>query len=1295
MRLLNKKKILEAEEKPETIYKKDTHFVLYPFEDTEKATTRPVEFLKAIYLSKQRFSWEYHKQRNNIIQIRNWAENGLHSIKDDVILSSFPESKLKRKTGTILNIRKNDHLKGAVWNLSDPYYKTISIYDTNTDNRGKRILSTLNALDSEVLVQILVNKTNKNTWYKRNLRDLIQGYHIKKKKLEKKENDEVAQSVLQSMNSKVKSNHPLQTQIRILGADSSKRKLNHTFNRLERAIKSYQHEKKQGIEINLVELTDKQIKKLVEKMLKRKWFYTGWWHKFKAGWRKKRTILVPKEAANFVDFPQDLHKYNLITNKVKSHPVSPSLLQDFYNKKLEDATVIGEDTNEDIVPIFDFNKHIHISGRTGMGKSTLMENIILDKISDDKNVIVFDPHHSLTESVLQKMPDHKLNDVIYIGPKSPLGINALSPPGFPDRLQYSELDEEEKRNVESAKQNTIEKTTTSLLNIFKESFGEQFFGPQNEEIFEFFTSALLKEKGANFVDFYHLLTNKEAAQRFAEISTKEIETFVTNTYQSLRPDQTQSTINKVGKIYRSRTLIEQLCRRDPEVQIADLFEPGKIVIVDIRRSLQDEDRGSFLASVLLNHLWTSIVQRNLLKEERREETYLFIDEIQIFNEAVFNSIVSQGRKYNLNLTIAHQHLNQLSEELRETIRGNVGTFITLNTSDRDAKFLNNHEEKIEDREFKHIDKYNAIVQYTGNSKYDPVLASLKPPEKKRNEHVETQVIDKMHDIFPNPKHEFQKAFTPRWTTERAEDWEVLTNILKLEVKNNIGTTLNQLEKELPRSDLKNIVRRLFNERYIRHGEDNDIVLTNKGKERIYDLMGKGSDAGQMEHRRTIARIFEILTSTGCEAEIVRQDEEGQLPDLVLLDTKNTSLNWEPSNVEIERSTISKPAKILSNLEKAMKQGKKVRFFVNDEESAKTIYNILENPYPSHLDNEYYKLKGEDYVPEDKMIHTYWEEETETELGDLCSIHIFHETDGKIFNYNPEDENELLGTYKSAQEKGYISDYKPEEISIGDEENLIDHDLRRKFYGKKKNGEEVTMELDEDTREILEDEWKHVTEKKQPQPNLNELGEEKQLVFTAEAIHAFDDRAELNKLMITTELRDKLREKDYKIEGRIGRTVSSLASKLNIDKDRVLTANQNGYDLYSHLERIDTLYRLYIVEKVGQGEHSFPEIFHILKGTTSYQTIKDLFDSRTVEIQNKELELFQIQASDEEKLFKILGRAQQDTINLDYVKERTTLSEDRIKGLLSPELEKGEEEERDEKTILNIEGIKDLLQKAMF
>ncbi|MEF8875034.1 MAG: DUF87 domain-containing protein, partial [Candidatus Thermoplasmatota archaeon] len=544
---------------------------LLPYDEEELSTT-PVEFLKRMRSLGSYYSVEYYKEQSGITIIRHWTDEAKNAVKKDILPSNFQYSKIK-SNNSFMHLKK--YISGSITEVSEPYFLPILVYDTNKFMRSKRIFSTLAALEGEYLFQILMHPAPKDCWHKRffrdNLNPLKSSYQKLKRKFKNRE-DEVGETVAQGMEWKVDSIFPIQTQIRILGTSNEKHPLQRGFEDLKRTMSIFSHPTKLGSEISLKRLKSKKLEKLLERMKKREWYYTSLFANLKEGWRQKRPTFTTKELANFVSIPDRPSEHNIISNQVKPRTLSPALKKDM--KGLKDYTIVGEDDNENPIPIFDFNKHVHISGRTGMGKSTVMENIILDKIEDDKNVIVFDPHHSLTEGVLQKMPENKLEDVIYIGPKSPLGINALSPPGFPDRLKFSELDEEEKRNIESAKQNTIEKTTTSLLNMFKESFGEQFFGPQNEEIFEFFTSALLKEKGANFVDFYHLLTNKDSAQRFAEISTEEIETFVTNTYQSLRPEQTQSTINKIGKIYRSRTLIEQLCRREPSVKIVDLFEPG-------------------------------------------------------------------------------------------------------------------------------------------------------------------------------------------------------------------------------------------------------------------------------------------------------------------------------------------------------------------------------------------------------------------------------------------------------------------------------------------------------------------------------------------------------------------------------------------------------------------------------------------------------------------------------------------------------------------------------------------------
>jgi len=1266
-----------------------------PYDDEESNST-PVEFLKHVRTFNDYYSVEYHKNDQDNISIRHWTREDENTVLRDLLPTNFSNSKSNVAENSFIRLKK--YLAGAIMDVSEPYFKPIIIYDTNEFLRSRGIFTTLSSLNGEYLFQVLMHPAPKHLWYKRFFRDNLNpfrsSYHDMKIKLSKSE-DEVRESLVKAMTWKVNSNFPIQTQVRVIGTSNSKYKLKKNLEELQKKFTLFSHSTKMGCQLSLKLIRSKRLLKLLEDMVARKWHYHTHWVKLKEGWRRKRPVFTAKELANFVSIPRPPSEYNIKSNRVKPRKISPSLKEDMHDGSLEDFTIIGVDSINNRVPIFDFDRHIYISGKTGMGKSTLMENIVLDKAKKGKNIILFDPHGELAKNVIDRLPLNRLRDIIYIGQKSPIGFNALKPPGFPQDIDPTELTEMERIDLDKAKLSSYERTTNSLLNIFKESFGSQFFGPQNEEIFEFFTQGLLHEPKSNFTDFYHLLTNKKSTKHFSRSTTKQLSNFIHNTYLGLRPDQTQSTINKIGKVYRSRQLTSILSSRNPVLEIKDLLKKKRIVIINLSRAHTGEDRASFIASVMINMIWNSIVQREILKGEKRNETYLFADEIQIFNEKIFNSIVSEGRKYKLNLVIANQQLDQLSDELVNSILGNTGTLITMNTSERDGHILNQNSDEIDDSEFKNLNKYNALIQYTGKSEYKPVLAKLYPPRKRVSKNAELWILKRMRKLVPDQEYVLREAYTPRWTTEDEEDWLLLINILKRRLVRGKYPTKDQIEDEVLRSNLKDILKRLHNKGTI---ESNKIMiqLTPKGKDELLRLIGRGTDGGKVKHRRMILRLYEILTLSGLKPEIVRQVGAGidkeRLPDMVCLPSSQSKKKVFDTtiNVEVENTTMSKPSKVLINLEKAMKQDKKVWFFVENEKKAEKLYRILSDPYPTFGRNKYYKLNKRTYDPEKRMKYHYWKDESEVGLERFCSIFIFDHENQQI---DPFKSTIQRSSFKTP-EKGYVTDHQEDTVVIEEKRtSKLTSETRKSYYKKIEHDSDIDIDLTEEEEDILKQEYFYIKENTQRTPDLRDLGKEKSLIYIVESLHCYnkEEYSKLDDFTTTTVLKNKLEEKRFKVSKRIGRSISLLAKRLNIESKNIEKYNQKGYLLLPHLDRLDSLYKLFLIERLGEGDFSFPEIFFKTGGAVSFGTVDDLFEKKIIKIDEPkgDLEMFKIQLSGMEKLFKNVATTQKSERSLDYFYKNLDLSKEEIRELLLPEIKS-----EDEKTVFKLKGLKRALENII-
>ncbi|OLE55416.1 MAG: hypothetical protein AUG51_02865 [Acidobacteria bacterium 13_1_20CM_3_53_8] len=376
------------------------------------------------------------------------------------------------------------------------------------------------------------------------------------------------------------------------------------------------------------------------------------------------TILSTEELAALVHFPgSDINCDRLETASMKSK--LPPALFTTGEVTLGISEVRGE-TKLVTLPDQVRDKHLYIVGKTGMGKSTLLFNLALQDIQRGAGIAVIDPHGDLVEELLTHIPSERINDAIYFDAadrEHPIALNIMNADG----------DEE------------IGRLADDLLTTFKRLSKDT--GDKMEYVLTMTFYTLLSIPGSTFLDIESMLSDSEFRERvIAKLQSPRLVRFWQQQFHGLR-DAVQPILTRMSKFSMSPTISGLLSQSGSALDFYDVIQEKKILLVNLASGKIGEHSSMLLGSLLVSQLQLAVMRRAYLAKGARHPYYLYVDEFQNFTSTAFEKILSEARKYQLCLTLAHQFVSQLDESQRKAIFGNVGTAIMFSLGAEDANAL--------------------------------------------------------------------------------------------------------------------------------------------------------------------------------------------------------------------------------------------------------------------------------------------------------------------------------------------------------------------------------------------------------------------------------------------------------------------------------------------------------------------------------------------------------------------------------------------------------------------------------
>lgn len=320
----------------------------------------------------------------------------------------------------------------------------------------------------------------------------------------------------------------------------------------------------------------------------------------------------------------------------------------------------------------DRRRHMYLIGKTGMGKSTVLENMIVEDIRAGRGVAVVDPHGDLAEKVIEYIPSERINDVIYFNPADleyPIAFNVVE-----------QVDESMRHIVASG-----------LIGVFKKLWADSW-GPRLEYILRNTILAVLDYPGATLLAVIRMLSDKAFRKKVVEkIQDPIVKAFWTKEFASYQDKFASEAVapiqNKVGQ-FLSTSLIRNIVGQvKSSFDVREAMDNKKIIILNLSKGRIGEDNSALLGAMMITKIQLAAMSRINQAESEREDFYLYVDEFQNFATESFATILSEARKYRLNLIMAHQYIEQLKDEVKAAVFGNVGTMIVFRIGATDAEEL--------------------------------------------------------------------------------------------------------------------------------------------------------------------------------------------------------------------------------------------------------------------------------------------------------------------------------------------------------------------------------------------------------------------------------------------------------------------------------------------------------------------------------------------------------------------------------------------------------------------------------
>jgi hypothetical protein len=391
--------------------------------------------------------------------------------------------------------------------------------------------------------------------------------------------------------------------------------------------------------------------------------------------------------------------------------------------------------------------HMYIVGKTGTGKTTLIENMAISDIRGGNGLALVDPHGDLADNILHFVPKKRIKDVIYFNPgdmEYPIAFNPL----------------------EKVSSDFHHLVASGLISTFKKIWAE-FWGPRLEHILRHSILTLLEYPGSTLLDLPRLLTDREFRKSVLNhVTHPQVKDFWLQEFEKysawLRSEAISPILNKIGQFLISIPLRNIVGQKENTFDLRRVMDEGKILVVNLAKGKIGEDNSSLLGAMIVTKIQLAALSRSDLPENKREPFYLYVDEIHNFLTLSFADILSEARKYGLNLILAHQYIEQLDEKIRAAIFGNVGTIISFRVGAEDARYLAKEFSPVfNETDLTNLANFHIYLKLMIDGVTSEPFSAITLPPVEKHKSYKTRVIERSMKEYARPRQEVEREIASR------------------------------------------------------------------------------------------------------------------------------------------------------------------------------------------------------------------------------------------------------------------------------------------------------------------------------------------------------------------------------------------------------------------------------------------------------------------------------------------------------------------------------------------------------
>lgn len=467
------------------------------------------------------------------------------------------------------------------------------------------------------------------------------------------------------------------------------------------------------------------------------------------------SILSSEELATLFHFPNKTVETPYIAwLKAKTAPVSAEVPQ-------TDGTAVGIGYYRGVKrPVHilpkDRMRHVYIIGKTGVGKSELLKEMIKQDIKEGKGVCVIDPHGDLIDDTLRYIPPNRAEDVILFDPadqERPMGLNLLEA-----------YNEDQKHFI-----------TGAIINLMYKLYDPQrtgIIGPRFEHAVRNAMLTIMSEPGSTFIEIVRVMTDQKYVQELLpKVQDPIIRRYWTDqiaqTSDFHKSEVLDYIVSKFGRFVTNKMMRNIIGQSKSAFDFRKVMDEGKILLINLSKGKLGEENSTFLGLLMIPKILAAAMSRVDIPEPDRRDFYLYVDEFQNFATPDFAVILSEARKYHLGLTVANQFIGQMDEEVKNAIFGNVGTKICFRLGVTDANFIQREfQPTFGETDIINIERFHAYMATIVNN--DPVppfsvdmTKDIDALNKERNEKVAQAIIQLSRLKYGRPRELVEAEITQR------------------------------------------------------------------------------------------------------------------------------------------------------------------------------------------------------------------------------------------------------------------------------------------------------------------------------------------------------------------------------------------------------------------------------------------------------------------------------------------------------------------------------------------------------